>query len=370
MQSPRYSTVVGLALCLLALVAPSLDALGAPEPYLSVRTGLRCSQCHVNRTGGGGRNDFGSVYAQTRLPMKRQTFAGRSLNDWVSIGGNLRVLASGTPSEATPRTGVQIPEANLQLEARVIPDMLAVYLDQTVGPGGASTREVFVLVEKLPLDGYLKVGKFLLPYGLRLVDDAEFIRQATLFSYATPDQGVEVGIEPGPFSLFLALTNGTQGASENDSEKQFTGTAVWIRRSFRIGGSASRNDGPSSQRDVFGGFGGFTLGRFTVLGEVDIIRDSPDGGADLRCDEGGTCEQFAAYLEGNLLVARGFNAKVTYGFLDPDADIAEDARIRMRFGVELFPIQFLQVSAFYTLLDDPEVTTDLDRISLELHAFF
>ncbi|KKK53869.1 hypothetical protein LCGC14_3090480, partial [marine sediment metagenome] len=50
-----------------------------------------------------------------------------------------------------------------------------------------------------------------------LVDDAEFIRQRTGFNYFTPDEGVEVGIEPGPLSLFMSLTNGTQGADENNS---------------------------------------------------------------------------------------------------------------------------------------------------------
>ncbi|HEU5303135.1 MAG TPA: hypothetical protein VFU40_00705, partial [Gemmatimonadales bacterium] len=82
-------------------------------------------------------------------------------------------------------------------------------------------------------------------------------------------------------------------------------------------------------------------------------------------------DQFAGFIEGNLLVTRGLNAKVSYGYLDPDRDIGENARIRMRFGADLFVIQFLQASVFYTLLEDiPQAQTDRDRVSLELHAFF
>ncbi len=359
---------VSFAVCLLTVTPAGLDA--RREPYLSVRTGLRCSQCHVNRTGGGGRTAFGSMYAQTRLPMKKFTFAGRSLNDLVSVGGNLRFLASGTAKSGVadaPRTSMEIREANIQVEVRVIPDVLAVYVDETVGPGTAATREAFLLLEKLPLDGYLKAGKFLLPYGLRLVDDAEFIRQRTGFNYNTPDQGVELGIEPGPLSLFVALSNGTQGANENNSAKQITASGALIFPRFRIGGSVSRNRGPNGSLDVVGGFGGFNLGRLTVLGEVDLMfDDSPDStNTALGLD------QFVAYVEGNFLVVPGLNTKVTYGFLDPNGDIGENARIRMRFGIEAFPIQFLQVSAFYTLLDDiPQATTDLDRLSLELHVHF
>lgn len=352
------AAVLGL---LLALGPSKLSA--DEEPYLSVRTGFRCSQCHTNRTGGGGRNQFGSVYAQAFVPAWKGPFQGRSLNGIVSVGGNLRLVGSGTISDSSPRTSFHLSEANVQVETRLLPDVLAIYVDEIIGPGSATTREAFALVESLPLDGYVKAGKFLLPYGLRLLDDDEFIRQRTGFNYATPDEGVEFGIEPGPLSVFLAITNGTQGGGENNSDKQVTATSQLIFPSFRIGGSVSRNDGPGARRDVVGGFGGFNVGRFTFLGEVDYIYDTPAGGQEV--------EQLAGYVEGNFLAVQGLNAKVTYGFLDPDADIAENARTRMRIGLEAFPIPFFQISTFYTRLNDiPQSVTDLDRLSIELHAYF
>ncbi|MFQ5529890.1 MAG: hypothetical protein ACE5FP_06010, partial [Gemmatimonadota bacterium] len=329
----------------LAAIAPRAHAMGPEdEPHLSIRTGLPCSSCHVNRTGGGARNDFGSVYGQTRLPMRQFKFVNRSLNSFLSVGANFRVRAQGAVSETDPRTDVSIIEESLQFEGRVVPDVLAVYIDQIVGPSSAFTREAFALLESLPLDGYVKAGKFLLPFGLRLADDQEFIRARTGFNYNTPDQGVEIGIEPGPLSFFAALTNGTQGAGETNSDKQLTGSVSLVFPRFRIGASASRNEAPAGTREVVGAFGGFNLGRFTVLGELDHISDETDDGSNL--------DQLVGFIEGDFLAVRGLNIKATYGFLDPNRDIGENARVRLRFGVETFPIQNLQVSAFYTLLED------------------
>jgi hypothetical protein len=354
--------VVSLAALVCVNVGPAFaGALAATEePYLSVRTGLKCSVCHVNRSGGGARNDFGIAYAQTQLPARNQgfDFRNRRLNDWLSVGADVRILASGTVSDATPRTSIDTDKANVMLEARVIPRVLALYIDETVGPGRASARELFALVEDLPLNGYAKVGKFLLPYGLRLVDDQEFIRDRTGFSYRTPDQGVEVGIEPGPVSLFVAVTNGAQGASENDDDKQVTGSAAWITRRFRIGASASHDGGATDRQNVVGGFAGFNVGALVVLGEADWI---------LGQDK----DQFVAYGEGNVLLRRGINAKVTYGYHDRDADVPEDQRVRMRLGLEAFPIPFLQLSGFYTVLDDiPQASGQQDKVGIELHLYF
>lgn len=350
------------ALALLAL-APAPAAGAAPEPYLAVRSGLRCAQCHINRTGGGGRTDFGSIYAQTRLALRSSAFRGRSLGGLASVGGNLRIRAAGTVSEATPRTAVDVDEASLQLDVRLVPDVLNFYVDERVGPGSAATREAFALLQQLPFDGYLKAGKFFLPYGLRLADDAEYIRERTGFTYATPDQGLELGLEPGAFTFFLAVSNGTQGAAEIDDGKQLVGTAALVYPAFRIGVSAARNRSRDSRRELAGAFAGLRAGRMALLGEIDRIRDTPAAG--------GKTEQTAAYLEGDVLVVRGLNLKLSYGFLDPNTAIGENARIRMRMGLEIFPVGFLQVAAFYTLLEDiPQATADRDELSITLHAHF
>lgn len=362
--------MVGFAGILWAIAADPGTSAAATEPYIAIRTGLACSQCHTNRTGGGKRNDFGVLYSQTRLPMRvvpglggEGSLVATEVAQFLALGSDVRVRSSRRFTGTDPRNPIEIGEANLYVEARVLPDRLSVYADEIVGPGSARSRELFLLLGRLPAQGYLKVGRFFLPYGLRLLDDGEHIRQRTGFNFANSDEGIELGLEPGPLSLAVAVTNGTQGAAETNSEKQISGLAALVLSPLRVGASASRNDGPAGRRDVVGAFGGFRLGRFAVLGEFDFIFDDPPDGR--RGDE------FAAFLEGDLLLARGWNVKVTYGFLDPDRDIGENARTRLRFGVEPFITQFLQASIFYTLLDDiPQSRADRDELSLELHGFF
>jgi hypothetical protein len=350
----------------------AIDAEGAvskEEPYLAVRTGFKCSQCHTNRTGGGKRNSFGNIYAETQLPITvidtgaDGEFLDTQLSRSFSLGADVRVATLREFTGESPKNPIHVEEGAIYLEAQVVPEILTIYADQLIAPGNTRNRELFVLVSSLPWQSYLKVGRFFLPYGLRLQDDGEFIRKRTGFNFTNFDTGIELGLEPGPLSLAVALSNGTQGAAENDSNKLFSGLASVVFNSFRVGAAASRNEADTGRREVVGAFGGLSLGRFDVLGELDYISDRPAEGEELS--------QLAAFVEGNFLATKGLNFKVTYGFLDPDRDIGENARVRLRFGAESFIIQFLQVSIFYTLLEDiPQVQTDRDFLSLQVHGFF
>src|SRR5437879_12552844 len=72
-----------------------LLAAGAhAEPYLALTQGAKCSQCHVNPTGGGLRNAFGDVFAQTQLPARHidtgtDIWAGQ-IARFLALGGDLR----------------------------------------------------------------------------------------------------------------------------------------------------------------------------------------------------------------------------------------------------------------------------------------
>lgn len=367
----RLAYTFPAAFAVLALLATTDFA--SAEPYIAVRTGLKCSACHVNRTGGGGRNDFGSLWAQTSLPIKSQPVRNRRLNDWASIGFDFRGVGSFLTERAapeTPRSQIEISEAQVQLEARFLADVLALYIDQTIGPGRAFTREAFGLVEwEGDVRGYAKAGKFLLPYGWRLWDDEALIRTQTGFQYSTPDIGLEVGIEPGPLSWSVAVTNGTTAGPENNSGKMVTSSAAVVTRRFRIGASASHNSLEDAKTNIFGAFAGATVGPITVLGESDFVFDSFDDAPDR--------DQLVAYVEGNYLVRQGVNLTISHGFHDPEASIRdepsnvpEDERTRTRAGVELFPTSFVQVSGYFTRFDEAGDEADQSRVSLEVHLHF
>ena len=112
------------------------------------------------------------------------------------------------------------------------------------------------------------------------------------------------------------------------------------------------------------------VGKLSLLGEVDYVQGASGAGPDV--------DQLAAYGEADCLIRKGVNAKVTYGFHDRDVGSLdrvgrpEDERIRARFGLELFPFPYLQVSGFYVIRDDiPEglslALPQRDEVFIELH---
>lgn len=389
-----------------ALVALSSAAAWA-EPQYALREGYLCSQCHVNRTGGGKRTAFGTTYAQTVLPLWKGGpwstegatsghapggwFIDPHLGDYVSLGAELRVqnlttfAATGSYLGQTltaPQANTfRIAEADLYVEITLVKNYLLLYLDETVAPDAASAREAFVLLQHLPLGAYLKAGRFLLPFGMRLPDDTIFVREVTGFNYANQDLGVEVGAEPGPAFLSIAFTNGAGGGVDNNSKKQIVGTAGVAVRHARVGFCYAWNnattDTAGATRRVAGAFLGGGYGRLALLGEADVVRDwsgpgdGPTTPASPAPQNPTVRWQWALYGEADLLLYRGINLKLAYDFNQPDLDVAHNQRDRFTFALEAAVLPFLRLSAaYYWRRDIPQKVEGNQNILLfQLHGY-
>ena len=407
-----------LALVAVAIVLTETVPVFA-EPYLAVRYGYKCSQCHVNPTGGGKRNLFGTIFSQTEMPnhvvsaeevqallnlgrepdlsdapglddrfelsdlTPQSTFYSGYLTDSLSVGGdfrftnttvirNAKTALHGNAADKTSNS-FDVTGGNLYASFELLDGAVGVYLDEKVAPGGATSREVFGILRG-PWDSYLKVGRMFLPFGIRLLDDTAFVREITGFNFGVQDVGAEVGWEPGPWSLQAAVSNGTQGSSDDNTDKQFSARAALIQRYWRLGGHATWNNAPAAKRIAFGGFAGLNLGflsefgdRFTLLGEIDRIID------ELESLLGEPTErQLLLYGAVNFQAAKGVNVKVTYDFADPNTSRSDDSFIRLTGGVEYTITQFVQLRAFYRFRDDIETSLRDDEsiASVELHLFF
>ncbi|MFC1584083.1 hypothetical protein ACFL5V_00900 [Fibrobacterota bacterium] len=330
------------------------------EPYMAVRTGLKCVVCHVNASGGGKRTDFGVQYGHYKLkmksirPSKKPAFFGGQISEMLSVGANLRVdNATSLDYQPTdPITGLDtlpkvlgdnktnIKEADLYFQMDLIQDFVLFYADADMMQNG--WREYWTMM-KFPLNSYVKIGYMLLPYGLRLYDDDAFIRAKTGYTYFTRDMAGEIGFEPGPFSLIANLT-----------DARFSTVATVVYRRWRVGGSFQRwtEDHPGLEGTNFWGddyrwgvFAGTNFGKFTLMGEGDIITKE-------------NRDQFAGFLELNYHIMDGLNYKTTYEFFDRNTTIMgneaglawnRDGQDRLTVGVEAFVTQFTELALFYRM---------------------
>ena len=114
---------------------------------------------------------------------------------------------------------------------------------------------------------------------------------------------------------------------------------------------------------IGGVFGAAAWGNVVVLAEGDV-RDDKDGGR--------TKEQWIGYVEGDWEVRRGLTLRVTHEYLDPDRDVATDARTRTGLGVAWFPVAGLELDARALRLDGPPQIAGLNTFFYlgGIHLFF
>jgi hypothetical protein len=354
-------------------VAAAMLLLGAAgvargEPYLAARMGFKCMQCHASPTGGGLRNAYGNTYAQTVMPARRlgkeEPWTGM-LGRFIAIGGNLRadydhVSVDGQQDDSE----FAVEEGRLFLAAELIPGRLSIYVDEVVAPGNADNREAYARVWLRESALYLQAGRMYLPFGWRLEDDAAFVRQVSGIGMTTPDNGAEIGLESGPWTAQLAISNGSAGGPEEDTGKQLTLRTEYVQSAWRLGVSASSVDSDAGDRQVLGVHAALRTGSVVWLGEADYVEDDALGNAGRNL--------IAAFGEADWLLRPGHNLKLAAEWLDPDDDVDEDEQNRFSLVYELTPCEFLQLRLGARLYDGipQNALQNREQYFVQLHGFF
>ena len=360
----------GTAVLALVLLAGFATEQALAEPYLAVYKGMHCSGCHSHPAGGGKRNAYGNVFAQSEMPAARLGAADADLwsgeiAKWLSVGADLRAAYEYVDvPDGDESSEFSISRGTAYVQATLIPERLSLYLDQQIAPGSGINREAYVRLNSESGKFHLAAGQFFLPYGLRLQDDTAFVRQVTGVNFSNPDRGVQLGYEAGPWSTQLTVTNGSGGGNETDTGKQMSWIAHFVRQRWRAGASFNFNDADAGDRQMQNVFFGLRTGPIAWLAEADLITDDLPSGAEQ--------DAITGLLEGNWIFRKGHNLKVSYEYFDPDDNVDEDHQVRWSLVWEYTPMQFLQGRIGVRLYDGvPQVDLqNRDVYFAEIHGFF
>lgn len=352
----------------LLIIGVTLSCSVHAEPYLAVRTGLKCVACHVNPSGGGLRNAVGQSFAQNSiaahpLPAPLSSWDGSAAN-WLRLGGDARTSSTQTRIDAQPGTrssGLQ--QARLYADVHWLANQLGAYIDETVAPGKPQRQEAYLRLSTRDMGWYVKAGQFYLPFGWRLQDGTAFVRQLSGINMSVPDKGVELGMEKPDWSAQLDYSGGAgnKGAVRGH---QVTGQLIWLQPWGRLGVATAHVTSTAGGRQAWGAFAGTTTGPVAWLAEWDDVVD--DGFPE------GRRRQAATLLEADWLLHQGHNVKVTYEWLDPDRRVSHDDQVRYSLVYEYTPIAFMQLRAGYRRYRGiPQNALDNRQLSfIELHAMF
>jgi len=370
-------------------------------PRFASRVGAKCQACHVNPSGMGMRNTFGSTYGREELPVRTYKYVADTSDDGkptvtkeditniddfstnitpnLSYGADFRTLYF---YEANNKTSSLFQmQGDLYLNFRLNRQFL-LYVDKELYTG----FEVFGLAKVLPLGGYLKIGQFIPAYGTKIDDHTTFIRggpyfslnpalsnyrQGLVFGDHSEQTGIEAGISPSVFFLQVGLFDGAPYAGLNA-----TGATKFKTVSVRgdatvqsedininVGGSFYNdpNPDPTEKATFYGGFGSITvLKTLTLNGEFDYIQ-TPVIGVNTT--------GYMSYTELNYMVINGVDLKLGYDFYDPDINLKTGTESRITIGGEFFLMSGVEVRPLYRFNMEQPVEIHNDEFDLMFHFF-
>ncbi len=372
-----------LIVFLSCLVAFTASAYAIPR--FATRLNLPCQSCHVNPSGGRMRNAFGQSFSRDSLSVKswQEEYAldnfSTKLSEFLTYGADFRFLAfyqSRTNPDASLSSFFPM-QTDLYFNLAVS-KKISLYINPAFGP--YNRLEAFAIARILPAIGYVKLGRFAPPYGLRFDDHTSFIRQATPFRNNMGQQtGLEVGFRSGSVIAMGALTNGMSGDLDGILAKAVFGKLEAhgeLGPIRALAGVSSYNDVSSVERlNLLGGYASATLmDRLTLIGDVERIRGNSSSmsvTSDLnqRNAPGTLLKQLAVMFEVDYELLQGIDVKLMYDFFDPNTDVKSGTAVRYSGGFECMPVSGVEVRPLFRYTKDTILNRNTTDLQIMIHLF-
>jgi hypothetical protein len=263
----------------LVIIINTLFAL----PRFALEQGSSCMNCHVNPTGGGMRNDYGSnIYNLEELTVRKWISKGDEdwdgyVTDNINLGGEFRIMSF----EGNKESGTFPMQAEIYGNIDINKDV-DFYFEL---PLKGENYDFFLLFDELPNYSWIKIGQSSPNYGLMVDDHTAFIKSGNRFSLSDStdlDKGFRDIFNPTLkkpllFEWGINLPNGflmtvdlSQSINSQFSDIVNYSTTLNYTKDFdnwslMLGSSLMNEEG----MNLGGIFGGFSVSNVTMTFEID-----------------------------------------------------------------------------------------------------
>ena len=331
------------------------------------------------------RNTFGANFGRDDISVKawQEEYAledfSTKLNNFISYGTDFRFLGFYQSKTSPDVSSSSFFPMQMDVYFNLaVSKKIKLYVNPAFGP--YNRLEMFAVAKVLPLNGYLKLGRFTPSHGLRYDDHTSFIRQATPFrNYGGQQSGVELGFSPGPISLMEAVTNGMRGDLDGGLAKAMFGKVEGhgaLGPINLMAGISSYNDASGGQNlNLLEGYGAVTvIERLTLMGTFERIQGnsatmSVSSDINQRNSLNSDLKQFAALVEADYVVIQGFDLKFMYDFFDPNTDVKSGTAVRYSGGFEFMPIGGVEVRPMVRYTKDSILNRNTTDLQVLFHIY-
>ena len=338
-------------------------------PSYAIEQNSNCINCHVNPTGGLMRNDYGSnIYSLDELSIRKWITEDKKFDGFISdniqIGGEFRIQSY------KGRKSTSIFPMQIDLYSNVdFDNNISLFMKY------GANQELYLLLDDYNNVDWIKIGKTIPDYGLKLDDHTSFIRggnssntfvysgsidQGLIFDYAAEYDDpilIEMGLK---INKNISLTSSISNGIVNDNENNIT---ISIKsKSSSIYGNLLFGSSLMNEKDfkMLGIFGGFAKNKLTLSFEFDKAYNWIEN-----------FKSMASYMELIYKPIQGVHLTAKYDYFDKDISVIDGSTERYSFGVNFFPINMLelkfQIREYELFSIDTNINTEY---LVQLHTWF